>query len=242
MLQKPRCAQASRIFCLDADGIGWVFSAQQNGSPGSKRTSLSIDAHNYSSTSRRHHHIPSVQLTPIPGSPNATDDSAPPSITSKNSVASESKDQLVVPKESESPPRRSLHSSGPDKRRQQSTSPDSLRSKPYVPQAPQSLGAAVEILSTSQSDSLHGGDAAFKSANEDSFMDSSILGSLSEYRTSEDDMPSTPLRRTRDIPPSPSRPVPDTPKNRPTVGGKGISGPILNHGMSPRLITQSTCF
>jgi hypothetical protein len=198
---------------------------------------LSIDAHNYPSTSRRHHHIPSVQLTPIPGSPNATDDSAPPSITSKNSVASESQDKLAVPKESESPPRRSLHSSGPDKRRQQSTSPDSSRSKSYVPQAPQSLGAAVEILSTSQSDSPPGGDTTYKSANEDSFLDSSILGSLNEYRSSDDDMPSTPIRRTRDIPPSPSRPVPDTPKNRPTVGGKGISGPILNHGMSPKLTT-----
>jgi hypothetical protein len=86
-------------------------------------------------------------------------------------------------------------------------------------QPPQSLDAALEIL-TSQSDQGH----APKSITED-------WTSTNQGHSSLDDFPSTPLRtkNSRDIPPSPSRPVPDTPI--PTVGGKAISGPILNHGI-----------
>ena len=86
-------------------------------------------------------------------------------------------------------------------------------------QPPQSLDAALEII-TSQSDYGH----AQKSITED-------WTSTNQGHSSLDDVPATPsrLKNPRDIPPSPSRPVPDTPI--PTVGGKTISGPILNHGI-----------
>lgn len=86
-------------------------------------------------------------------------------------------------------------------------------------QPPQSLDAALEIL-TSQSDLGH----AQKSITED-------WTSTNQGHSSLDDIPATSsrLKNPRDIPPSPSRPVPDTPV--PTVGGKAISGPILNHGI-----------
>ena len=88
-------------------------------------------------------------------------------------------------------------------------------------QPPQSLDAALEILS-SQSDRGH----TQKSITED-------WTSTNQDHSSLDDISATPSRskNPRDIPPSPSRPVPDTPIHRPTVGGKVISGPILNHGI-----------
>ena len=96
------------------------------------------------------------------------------------------------------------------------------KSSPYTShrlQPPQSLDAALEILS-SQSDRGN----AQKSITED-------WTSTNQGHSSLDDIPTTPsrLKNPRDFPPSPSRPVPDTPI--PTVGGKAISGPILNHGI-----------
>ena len=94
-------------------------------------------------------------------------------------------------------------------------------------QPPQSLDAALEILS-SQSDRGH----TQKSVTED-------WTSTNQGYSSLDDISASPSRskNPRDIPPSPSRPVPDTPIHQPTVGGKVISGPILNHGI--HFITHS---
>lgn len=96
-------------------------------------------------------------------------------------------------------------------------------------QPPQSLDAALEILS-SQSDRGH----APKSITDD-------WTSTNQGHSSLDDIPTTPSKlKNRDIPPSPSRPVPDTPIHQPTVGGKSISGPIINHGIN--FISESNYF
>ncbi|KAJ3517629.1 hypothetical protein NLJ89_g368 [Agrocybe chaxingu] len=185
---------------------------------------------NHASTSKRHNML-SVQLTPIPGSPNPTITSAAPSITSKPSpekasTTEEDTSKLTVPKEKDSPGRKV---SGTP---QQSYSPDSIsraRSKsstytPHKAQQPQSLDAALEILSSPPSDSGHGASLHQKSATETSMAASSVNG-----RSYSTDEPTTPTRRRqREVPPSPSRPVPETPKHQATVGGKGISSPVLN--------------
>ncbi|KAF8160909.1 hypothetical protein B0H34DRAFT_795758 [Crassisporium funariophilum] len=218
-----------------------LSSSQTNGSlPGNSarppmRRSISSEhaSNNYTSASKRQNVI-SIQLTPIPGSPYVSEASAPPSPVSKRSILSnrsETNGKLKVPEEQDSPGRKSLHSE------QQSQTPETIpraRAKlssytSHRPQQPQSLDAALEILSTSQSETGHSKKFLMD--------DSSAASTTHGYGSSNDDFPSTPSRRHRDIPPSPSRPIPETPKHRPTVGGKGISNPILNHAatlqMSP---------
>lgn len=184
--------------------------------------------------SSKRQNIISVQLTPIPGSPNASDASIPHSLSSKHSSASihdETNRNLSIPKEQdlpasvEHPP--DTHSDPPEsisRARSKSSSYTSHRLQP-----PQSLDAALEIIS-SQSDRGH----SQKSTTEDWTMASTNH----EHSSSLDEIPVTPTksRNPRDILPSPSRPVPDAPAHRPTVGGKGISSPILNHGI--HLITD----
>ncbi|KAH9485197.1 Rho GTPase-activating protein 39 [Psilocybe cubensis] len=184
-------------------------------------------SNHYSSTSKRHNVI-SVQLTPIPGSPNATDESCSPSLASKKSILSQNDDdigKLTVPKLNDSPGRRSQSNN------EHSRSPDSsarTRSKGYTSHRsppPQSLHAALEILTTPSNSENGAQDGSTNAA-------SSVHG----YGSSSDEVPSTPSKRhNRDIPPSPSRPIPGTPKYQPTVGGKGISSPILNHAATMQM-------
>ncbi|KDR75311.1 hypothetical protein GALMADRAFT_249333 [Galerina marginata CBS 339.88] len=202
-------------------------SLQSNGTVNGTKSAMRRSASGDHPSKR--HNIISVQLTPIPGSPNGTDASATPSLASKPSIISngdDSKGKLAVP---DSPERKSQNSE------QTSRSQDSVsraRSKSYTshrPQPPQSLHAALEILSTSHSDSGH-------SSVQKSFQDDSANASSFHGYASTDEMPSTPSRRhNRESPASPSRPIPETPKHRPTVGGKGISSPILNHAATMQM-------
>ena len=187
------------------------------------RRSISSGEHTPNNVPSKRQNIISVQLTPIPGSPYTSDASKvskSPSLSSKHSSSSirnESNRSLSVPKEKDSPRRteQSLdyHSHPPE-------SISRARSKSYTShrlQPPQSLDAALEILS-SQSDRGHG---------QKSFTDD-----WATSHSSLDEIPVTPRSGSpRDIPPSPSRPIPDTPIHRPTVGGKCISSPIINHGI-----------
>lgn len=160
-----------------------------------------------------------------------SDASTSHSLSSKHSSAAvdETNGNLSIPKEQDisikSEQALNAHSHPPElisRARSKSSSYTSHRLQP-----PQSLDAALEIL-TSQSDRGH----TQKSITEDWTSTNQDLSSL-------DDIPTTPSRpkNPRDFPPSPSRPVPDTPIHRPTVGGKAISGPILNHGI--HFITDS---
>ncbi|KAK7057442.1 Rho gtpase-activating protein 39 [Favolaschia claudopus] len=97
------------------------------------------------------------------------------------------------------------------------------KSSPYVAHRsppPQSLNAAVEMLTSSQSESGHG---------------TTVNG------TPKLVIPGSPTREKSKHPPSPRRPIPAAPTGRstsaPTVAGKQISAPKLNHAatmdMSP---------
>ena len=179
-------------------------------------------------------------LPPIPGSPDVTDHSTPPSPVSRKSTSSTpvNGESSLKPKESPngkaSPTRKSnvnMNSSvngGP--------TPDSIsrartKSSPYVQHrspAPQSLSAAVELLTSSEkqsvSDSSHG-----------SIQSKSINGH--PYSNHRQVQPSTPVKERKEPPPSPRRPAPTAPTNNfwrsvssSSVAGKEISRPIPNHG------------
>ena len=190
------------------------------------RRSISADQgpQAYPSISRRHNVI-SAQLTPIPGSPNATDTSATPSLASKPSIILNSEDGKGKSSTKDIPATKSQNSI-PNQPATETVS--RARSKSYTshrPPPPQSLDAALEILSSSQLDTHS--DSAPKCVPDDL----SHASSTRDYASSLDDFPTTPTgAKGRDVPPSPTRPVPDTPRDRPTVGGKGISNPIFNHG------------
>ena len=154
-------------------------------------------------------HFTDSQLTPIPGSPYTTEQSAPPSPTSQKSRRS-----LNMKKSSETVGDRAGSKPGLPE-----SSPRS-RSQPTFVQLrspqPQSLNAALEKLTSSQSES--GGDSSLKSLNDSSSrttLSSSVTGDLHSSLSSTD---KSPLRSS-------------TPA--PTFGGKQISAPIMNHGMSP---------
>ena len=152
---------------------------------------------------------------------------------------------MNVPQERDSPGRRSLNERQtrepdlPTRPRAKSTVYASVRA-----QQPQSLAAALEILSTSPSE---GGQGSIGRSFHDER--STVENGSNGYAT---DTPSTPpKRRVHNPPPSPSRPIPETPKSRPTVGGKAISGPILNPSeaihiwvsipLSNNLIPENSC-
>ena len=200
-----------------------------NNPQSANKSRRSVSDHtSYPSVSKRQTVI-SVQLSPIPGSPNATDASAAPSLASKPSLISNgsSNGNLTVPKEHDSPGRQSTGSGKGSSHNSDSISRARSKSSNYTahrPQQPQSLNAALQILTTSPSEGGHGGLSP-RSPSE-----GSIVGSTNEYGSSGDEISTTTSRRLRDIHPSPSRPLPDAPKNQPTVGGKGISAPVLNHG------------
>ena len=190
----------------------------------STRRSISFSEHSPNNISSKRQNIISVQLTPIPGSPYASDTSTSQSLLSKHSSAPETNKNLSIPKEQDLPT--SVEQVSLDYHSHPSESISRARSKSssytsHHLQPPQSLDAALEILS-SQSDRGHQ-----KSIGEDWTITSTNPG-----RSSLEDIPVTPtILSPRDIPPSPLRPVPDTPTHQPTVGGKVISSPILNHGM-----------
>lgn len=130
-----------------------------------------------------------------------------------------------MPHEKDSPGRKSQNerqtreADSPTRPRAKSTAYTSVR-----PQQPQSLAAALEILSTSHSESGHG---SIRRAFND---ESTVESGSNEYMTVDDTQSTPSKRRALNAPPSPSRPIPETPKFRPLVGGKPISGPILNPG------------
>lgn len=178
------------------------------------------------------------QLTPIPGS----EASAPPSPSSKKSGNL----TPIITNGSYNPPSPSKEKESPQGKRQSgsSSNPDSIsrarsKSSSYVshrPQPPQSLNAAMELL-TSHSDSGHGSSP--KSPSSIRTGSRSLHGHGGPMVNVQ---PSTPTKaKKQGVPPSPRRPVPATPTggnfwsgrsaSAPTVAGKGISGPILNHGM-----------
>lgn len=177
-------------------------------------------------------HTVGSQLTPIPGSPYATDRSAPSSpSSSKKSTASfvndanweispsKNKDNL----NGKARLTNNLYPSDSiDRARSKSSSYTSHR-----PQQPQSLHAALEIISTSHSDSGH--TSQLRSLTVASSISDSSMAHGQVH--SGKDIPSR-SRGQRDFPPSPQRPIPSVPHQRvPTVGGKGISSPIINHGV-----------
>jgi hypothetical protein len=190
-----------------------------------------------SGSSRVHGH----QLTPIPGS----EVSAPPSPSSHKSgnltpiITNGSYHSPAPSKDKESlkgKQRQSGSSSNTD-----SISRARAKSSTYVshrPQYPQSLNAAMELL-TSHSDSGHG-----SSPRSPTSPSSIATGSSSQHGNGNltvNVQPSTPTKgKKQSVPLSPRRPIPATPNggnfwagrstSTPTVGGKGISGPIPNHG------------
>ncbi|KAJ7647566.1 hypothetical protein FB45DRAFT_733340 [Roridomyces roridus] len=157
-------------------------------------------------------------LPTIPGSPDNTD------VPSSSSSSRKSSTSAPRPKDKESPngkPRPNGDASPDSSPRARS------KSSSYVshrPPPPQSLSAAVELLTSTQSESGHGSkytDAA---------------SSLGRGTTKLAIPPSTPTREKGKAPPSPRRPIPATPTGR-GVSGRTISSPILNHAatmeMSP---------
>lgn len=183
-------------------------------------------------------HAPGQQLTPIPGS----DASAPPSPSSP-SHNSTTLLPIITNGSYHSPQDKDSHSSqshlngspdnaGSTSRTRTKTSSDVL----HRPQQPQSLNAAAEKIATSHSDNGHG--SSQKSSTTASTSSSSPNGHKGPTVTIE---PSTPTKgkAQRNAPPSPRRPIPAVPNGSlwtgqstsgPTVAGKGISGPIPNHG------------
>lgn len=212
-----------------------------NSSPGSgkkqtppMRRAFSSDPYNHAAhngTGRLQvvtHHLPT-----IPASPNATDASDPPTPSSQKSPSSPSRNGVKSRKEKDSPPGKSHPS--------RSHTPDSVsrsrsKSSSYVthrPPPPQSLNAAVEMLTSSHSDGGHGSSQKQSSIGETSLVEQSPIS----VKVPQDVFNDT--KNKRDVPPSPRRPIPATPHVRsrfpsaPTVAGKGISGPIPNHGNFP---------
>jgi hypothetical protein len=129
-----------------------------------------------------------------------------------------------------------------------------VKSASYVahrPRPAQSLNAALERLATSNSDSGH--DSIQKSPTSPTSDLSIASGSNSTHgheRLTVTIQSSAPTngKGKSDVPPSPQRPIPAVPGGRhpgarrgihtPTVGGKGISKPIPNHGEYPHVFNR----
>ncbi|EAU91559.2 hypothetical protein CC1G_02048 [Coprinopsis cinerea okayama7 len=193
------------------------------------------------SVSDQQHHHNRLQvhpnLSPIPGSPYATEHSAPPSPSSTKfgtARTGDSKDGSGSASKAgkDSPSRKSNRgdnagdvSDGSIRKSKSSSSYSPVRA-----QQPQSLHAALEKLNVSQSEGPHSPSPSAKG-----FLSESTR-SYDHDSTPSHSPPASVRTRSRDIPPSPSRSVPPTPSG-PTVGGKNISKPVLNHAatlqMSP---------
>ena len=163
----------------------------------------------------------SAQLAPIPGSPNATDTSNPPSLASKPSIVFDKEEtggRLKVP---ESPPRSTKNGPSCD-----SDSLPRLRTKSASTRSQHmSLHAALEELTASRSESGH---VSLSKSTEESLRS---IGSSNDHSS----MMGTPASHTP-VTQSPSRSIPAPPNNPPTVAGKGISAPILNHGKKDMIV------
>ncbi|KAF9268778.1 RhoGAP-domain-containing protein [Marasmius fiardii PR-910] len=184
------------------------------------RRSLSSDQHHNGSL-----RVQTAQLPPIPGSPYGTDAS---SKSSSEKLASSTPRSGVHPKSSKGSPTGSEGSTN-------SVTRSRSKSSSYVerrPKLPQSLNAAVELLS--QSDSGYSSPSGKTSDDKSTSMPGMINIRPSSAHTME-------LEDKRIVSKSPRRPAPAMPKGRtvstPTIAGKSISAPILNHAatldMSP---------
>lgn len=174
------------------------------------------------SSSDHSHTISRLPLTSnlptIPGSS--------PDVTDLASSASSRKMSLSTPPDSR--PKEKTSPNGKPRPNGDASYPDSSprarsKSSSYVahrPPPPQSLNAAVELLTSSQSESGHG---------------TTQNGSISGPKLV---IPSTPSREKGKHPPSPRRPIPATPSggwnsrsaSAPMIAGREISAPKLNHG------------
>ena len=183
-------------------------------------------------------HVLGQQLTPIPGSDISGSRSPSPydSVTLTPVIVNDI--PLASSKGKKSPNGRSNVDSfhNPD-----SLSRVQAKSASYVahrPRPAQSLNAALEKLTTSNSDSGH--DSIQKSPTSPASDLSIASGSNSTHGHERLTMIQTSSTHGSNILPSPQRSLPAVPGGRhlgarrgvpvPTVGGKGISRPIPNHG------------
>ncbi|KAJ6602191.1 hypothetical protein B0H10DRAFT_2081219 [Mycena sp. CBHHK59/15] len=179
----------------------------------------------------------SSNLPAIPGSPYNTDASSSPSSR---------KSMNLTPVNGPSRPKDKGSPNGKPRMNGDATYPDSIprarsKSSSYVshrPQQPQSLNAAVEMLTSSQSESGH---------SSSKYLPTATGSSTGHGNPKLVIAPSTPSSGKGKPPPSPRRPIPATPAagslwnsrsaSAPSIAGKGISAPILNHAatmdMSP---------
>lgn len=191
------------------------------------RRSYTSDSFNHHGTSRL---TIGQHLPPIPGSPYATEGSEPSTPSSQKKTLPNTEDS-PKPRSKDSP----VGKTSPNGVSSSESSPR-LRSKSssYVshrPPQPQSLSAAVEMLTSSQSES--GDGLVRKQASESA-------SSSRPHVTITPPLP-TPSQEKgkRDVPPSPRRPIPALPNgtrtrnvSSPMFTAKEISAPILNHGKS----------
>jgi len=198
---------------LFAQGSKHLYPSQSNHKPnddGTKTAVRKVTVGDYPVHSRypnaKRQNVISVQLAPIPGSPNATDISTPPSLSSKPSL---NLDQVANGKVAVKiePDRPTKNSPGP-----QPKLAANRRQHQHL-----NLHVALQELNTSPIRNA----SPSKSTEEHSI--SAYSGD--DYPSTEE-TPITPPTQ-RDIPPLRLQ---EPPKSQPTVGGKGISSPILNHG------------
>lgn len=166
------------------------------------------------------------QLPPIPGSPYITDASAPPSPISRKSTSTPVNGKSNgKPKDNpagKTSPNGNTAAESLSRARSKSSSYISHRSPP-----PQSLNAAVEMLTASHSDSGHSPHADPVERQRTNGTDSAHNAShANENRSNKPE-----------VPPLPRRPIPAIPgggfwrsASVPALAGKAISGPVLNHG------------
>uniref|UniRef100_A0A0W0FWJ9 Rho gtpase activator n=1 Tax=Moniliophthora roreri TaxID=221103 RepID=A0A0W0FWJ9_MONRR len=199
-------------------------SKQPNGSTKKPHMRRSVSSEHYSLAHSGSNKLQVQHLPPIPASPYGTDAS---SLSSTEKLVPTTPTSQR-PKSSKSSPNGN-HQDSPPRSRSKSSSYVSHR-----PKLPQSLAAAVEMLATSQSESGPGSPGSKQSLKSEKSSDHTpgLINIRPSTPTSTDSKPT---------PGSPGRPIPSLPKARsvsgPTVAGKGISAPILNHAatldMSP---------
>jgi hypothetical protein len=200
----------------------------------------------------RPHHSLGQQLPPIPGSPFGTEASPSPS-PSRKSIT-------LTPHNGDAKPRVRPKNQSPTVKSSPNGKTNNLdsvartrsKSSPYAsrrsPQ-PQSLNAAVEMLTSSQSE---GGHESIQSQLTNETTGTSSLHEHDKITVSV--WPSsTPTweKGKRDVPPSPRRPIPAVPSggnfwsgrsaSAATLAGKEISGPVLNHGECRDFRSSSPC-
>ncbi|THV06714.1 hypothetical protein K435DRAFT_773060 [Dendrothele bispora CBS 962.96] len=181
---------------------------------------------NKKSLRRSYSNTLSQHLPPIPASPPVTDASVPPSPSpSQHSLPSQvngrNRPRTATPKLPNGNGRNTPDSA-------QSSTRARSKSSSYVshkPKPPQSLNAALELLAASRSESSHLNRPSLPGSPVSSNDEDKSMLSIPQNSSSSSTHGS----------PSPSRSVPNLPRDRsqstsvPKVGGKEISAPILNH-------------